>query len=215
MSTALLPDALTLARLGASQRVEALPGAPFQMAQGKVYPSMYPLPGSSHPPLSLPRNVTLPAFTSFAPSVYHAGDVYNVPNYPCHSTVYHPAGFIPPTENPAPPTNDAKFQTPRYPLCYMPVGAAASTTPLLSLEDTGYHEQSAQFTFQCPLPAQPDATPAQEQQDQHHRPQVAQEDSAIEESLLRPGEVDTEDYHSSEASHAALVEPEVCLYTDH
>ena len=211
MSTALLPDALTLARLGASQRVEALPGAPFQMAQGKVYPSMYPLPGSSRPPLTSPRNVTLPAFTSFAPGVYHAGDVYNVPNYQCHSAVYHPAGFIPPTENPAPPMNDAGFRAPRYPLCYMPVGAAAGTTPLLSLEDTGYHEQSAQFTFQCPLPAQPDATPAQEQQDQHHRTQVAEEDSAVEESLMRPGE----DYHSSEASHAALVEPEVRLYTDH
>ena len=215
MSTALLPDALTPAHLGASQRVEALPGAPFQMAQGKVYPSMYPLPGSSRPPLTSPRNVTLPAFTSFAPGVYHAGDVYNVPNYQCHSTVYHPAGFIPPTENPAPPMNDAGFRAPRYPLCYVPVGAAAGTTPPLSLEDTGYHEQSAQFTFQWPLPAQPDAGPVQEQwQDQRHH-EVAPENLAVEKPRRRPGEVDTEDRQTHEESHAALVEPEVRLYSDH
>lgn len=203
MST--LPDA--------SHGVDALSRAPPQQAQGKVYPSMYPLPGSSHPPLSSPPNVTFPAFTSFVPGVYNAGGVNYFPNYQGLSTTYLPTGFIPPTQNSAPPTNVVNFQAPCYPFYDMPVGTATSTTTLLSSEDTGRHEQSAQFTFQCPLPAQPDAAPAQQQwQGQHHQ-QVAQENSTVEKPPLGPREVDTEDHQTREESHEALAELEVRLYS--
>jgi hypothetical protein len=208
MSTALLHSALTPSRLDASHGADAPSSAPSETARGLVYPSMYPLPGSSRPPLASPPNVTLPAFISFAPGVYNAGGVNYFPNYQGHSTIYHPAGFIP-------PMNEASFQAPRYPFYAMPVGTATSTAALLSSEGAGHHEKSAQLMFQCPLPAQPDATPTQEQRQGQHHQQVAQEDTTVETPPQGPGEVDTEDDQTHEESHAALIELEVRLYSVH
>ncbi|KAH0835822.1 hypothetical protein J3R83DRAFT_9683 [Lanmaoa asiatica] len=181
------------------------------MAQKIVYPSLYPLPGSSYPPLALSLNTTLPISSSFAPSVYSASSVYYAQDYYGHSTTY-PGTFVPPMENPTLLTNNTTFREVQYPFHDMRVGNATSTAITLPSVDTGHHERPASFTSQYPPPTQPEA--ALDQQQFQYYWQVAQEDLAAGEPSRGLEEVPNKDDRMDEVSHMAFVAPEVHFCND-
>ena len=210
MSTAYLAQVLPPTRLDASQRAEPLGPAPSHKASGMTYPSFYPLPGSSYPPLLSPPIATPAIFPSYTSGFYSAGGANYFPNHQGYSTVYPPAGFIPPIEDPAP----LMTVQPDYTLYNMPAGTATYPNAFLPSEDIYYYGQPPHFNYQCPLPTQTEAPPVQDQQQGQHEVQVAQEDFTVKalEPPQEPGEVHKESYRSQPQSQAALVELLVRLH---
>ncbi|KAG6379958.1 hypothetical protein JVT61DRAFT_10526 [Boletus reticuloceps] len=203
MSTAHLPDAPTSTRLDITQNHETFLGAPIGEIQG-AYPNAYPLPGSFPP-----WDATIPAFDS---DVCNMDDDFNYyfPNCQGSSTMHPPAGFTPAMENPSPPMNHTYSQAASF--YDLPVGNATNTAAVLPSEVVGHHEVPfpstfEPFTFEHPLPTQPEAPPVQGQQ----QVQDAQGGPPAMEPLPEPGEVHNEDDQTYEESRATLVEPETHL----
>lgn len=153
MSYVQLPEATTRTRLDAFQGAQAPPSVPLGTAP--IFPSMYPIPGLSRPPVvSLPNstNSTLP---SYPLGMYGADGGYIVPNHQLQSNVYPPANLI----SPVLPINSGDFRPSFLPVQGMFLGNA--TTAFLPLGNTSYQGQPAPIAFQMPPPMQPDAATSQ------------------------------------------------------
>lgn len=199
MSFAHLPEASRATHPNTYQGATALPSAPFNMAQRRVYPSLYPLPGASRPPLASPPDATYPTFSSSVPVAYGARGIYNMPNQQDHHTHHFQTGFIPSMQGPVPSMNNTNLSATRYPFPDASPGNAIGTTAPLT-------EQPYPFTFQFPLPTQPEAVLDQRQvQHLQHDTQRAREDFAVEESVQQTADVHREEYQTNEESHVPLV----------
>ena len=169
-----------------------------------LYPTLYPIPGLSCPPLASLPNSFLLAPPSFSLGDYGAGGPSFVLNNHGQGTIFPPANVIPSLF----PIDNACLQESFYHFAGMLPGNPAND-PLPS-EDSDYHEQPVPLACQWTFLMQPLATAPWQQA----QCQVPQKGIAEMEPPCEPGSVYRGDCQMNGALHGAPSALEVCPQCD-